>query len=148
VTRRLGGAQLVSITNWLEMDKFYIEDAAGGFGFFPYNTINDYDQWSQELRLSGEADRWNWLIGAYYLDMTWDTFQSVQGALILGSGTGSSSETQKMSTSAMLLAQLVRLRPGRIRPQRSLDADRRSALVAGRQGHHDESRVRGRTRGH
>ena len=32
--------------------------------------------------------------GAYYLDMTWDTFQSVAGALILG-GT---SDTQKMST--------------------------------------------------
>ena len=33
-------------------------------------------------------------MGGYYLDMTWDTFQSVQGALILG-GT---SDTQKMST--------------------------------------------------
>jgi iron complex outermembrane receptor protein len=94
VTADLGGAELVSITNWLEMDKFYIEDAGGGFGFFPYNTINKYDQWSQELRLSGEGDRWKWLVGGYYLDMTWDTFQSVQGALILG-GT---SNTQKMST--------------------------------------------------
>jgi iron complex outermembrane receptor protein len=95
VTADIGdGTELVSITNWFTMDKFYIEDAAGGFGFFPYNTINDYDQWSQELRLSGEQAAWTWQVGAYYLDMTWDTFQSVAGALILG-GT---SDTQKMST--------------------------------------------------
>ena len=94
ITAQLGGAEFVSLTNWLEMDKYYIEDAGGGFGFFPYNTINDYDQWSQEFRLSGDAERLRWTLGAYYLDMTWDTFQSVEGALILG-GT---SNTQKMST--------------------------------------------------
>ncbi len=64
VTAQLGGGmELVSITNWLTMDKFYIEDAGGGFGFFPYNTINDYDQWSQELRLSGDAERLRWTGG-------------------------------------------------------------------------------------
>jgi iron complex outermembrane receptor protein len=98
VTADVGGAELVSITNWFDMDKFYLEDAAGGFGFFPYNTINDYGQWSQELRLSGSADKLNWLVGAYYLDMDWDTFQSVEGALILSALTGSTSDTQKMST--------------------------------------------------
>lgn len=86
--------ELVSITNFLTMTKEYLEDAGGGFGFFPYNTINDYDQWSQELRLSGSTDRFRWQSGLYYLDMTWDTFQSVQGALILGD----TSDTQKMST--------------------------------------------------
>ena len=95
VTAQVGeGVELVSISNALSMDKFYIEDAGGGFGFFPYNTINSYEQWSQELRLSGERDRLRWQLGGYYLDMQWDTFQSVQGALILG-GT---SDTQKMST--------------------------------------------------
>jgi iron complex outermembrane receptor protein len=95
VTAKLGGGmELVSITNFMSMDKFYIEDAGGGFGFFPYNTINDYNQMSEELRLSGEADRIRWQVGAYWLNMEWNTFQSVQGALILG-GT---SDTQKMST--------------------------------------------------
>ena len=64
ITAQLGGAEFVSLTNWLEMDKFYIEDAGGGFGFFPYNTINDYDQWSQEFRLSGDAERLRWTLGA------------------------------------------------------------------------------------
>jgi iron complex outermembrane receptor protein len=88
------GVELVAITNALSLDKFYIEDAGGGFGFFPYNTIAAYEQWSQELRLSGESDRFRWQLGGYYLDMTWNTFQSVQGALILG-GT---SDTQIVST--------------------------------------------------
>jgi iron complex outermembrane receptor protein len=88
------GLELVAITNALSLDKFYIEDAGGGFGFFPYNTVASYEQWSQELRLSGEADRIRWQLGAYYLDMKWSTFQSVQGALLLG-GT---SDTQIVST--------------------------------------------------
>ena len=88
-----GGVQFVSITNWMEMDKFYVEDAAGGLVFFPYNTINSYDQVSEELRLSNSEGPFRWHVGAYYLDMTWDTFQSVQGAAILGG-----SETQKLST--------------------------------------------------
>ena len=28
--------------------------------------------------------RWTWQVGAYYLDMVWDTFQSVAGALSWG----------------------------------------------------------------
>lgn len=93
-----GGVELVSITNWMEMDKFYAEDSAGGLVFFPYNTINEYDQWSEELRLANSDGGFRWQIGAYYLDMTWDTFQSVQGAAILSGVTGSLSETQKQST--------------------------------------------------
>jgi iron complex outermembrane recepter protein len=95
VTAKLSdGLELVAITNAMSLDKFYIEDAGGGFGFFPYNTVAAYEQWSQEVRISGERDRFRWQLGAYYLDMTWNTFQSVQGALILG-GT---SDTQIVST--------------------------------------------------
>jgi iron complex outermembrane receptor protein len=92
------GLELVSITNWMEMDKYYVEDAAGGLVFFPYNTINSYDQVSEEIRLAKSEGGFRWQLGAYYLDMTWDTFQSVQGAAILGGVTGSASETQKQST--------------------------------------------------
>ena len=99
ITAKLGGGtELVSISNYMKMNKFYIEDSGGGLVFFPYNTINDYDQWSQELRLSGGADRFRWQVGGYYLDMVWDTFQSVAGAAILSGITGSPSDTQKLST--------------------------------------------------
>ena len=99
VTVELGsGVQLVSITNWMNMDKFYVEDSAGGLVFFPYNTKNSYDQVSEELRLADADGPFRWQAGAYYLDMQWDTFQSVQGAAILSGITGSPSDTQKQST--------------------------------------------------
>ena len=98
VTAKLGGGvELTSITNGLSMDKYYIEDSGSGTGYMPYVTITSYEQWSQEIRLSGESDRFRWQAGAYYLDMSWDTFQSIGGALILSGITGSLSDTQTMS---------------------------------------------------
>ena len=56
VTAKLGGGmELVSITNGMKMNKFYIEDAGGGFGFFPYNTITSYDQWSRGAASLGQS---------------------------------------------------------------------------------------------
>jgi iron complex outermembrane receptor protein len=94
----IGALELVSVTNWMSLDKFYVEDAAGGLGFFPYTTIADYEQWSQELRLSGGGARARWQAGLYYLDMTWDTSQRIEGALYLG-GT---SDTQSLSTFGLI----------------------------------------------
>lgn len=96
VKAALGGVEIVSITNWLSLDKFYIEDAGGGFGFFPYTTVADFDQWSQELRVSGGQDRLRWQAGGYFLDMGVHTWQRVEGALLLG-GT---SDSQKVTTIA------------------------------------------------
>jgi iron complex outermembrane recepter protein len=95
VTAQLTDAvELVSISNGMTMDKFYIEDSGGGFGFFPYISDTEFDQWSQELRLSGTHDRVRWQAGGYYLDMSTDNIQSVQGALILGGA----SDSQLMTT--------------------------------------------------
>lgn len=100
VTAELGGGiEFVSISNWLTLDKFYIEDAAGGFETlaglsFVYTTVADFEQWSQEFRFSGSSDRVRWQVGAYYLDMNWDTFQRVDGGLALGG----ESDTQNLST--------------------------------------------------
>jgi iron complex outermembrane receptor protein len=102
VTADLGAVELVSITNWLQLDKNYLEDAAGGLGFFPYNTVVDYQQISQELRLTGSTDRWRWQLGAYYLDMEWDTSQRVEGSLILFPFFQSPSDTQQLSTFGLI----------------------------------------------
>jgi iron complex outermembrane receptor protein len=77
--------ELVSISHYLDMDKDYLEDAGGGLFFFPYRTPTDFDNFSQELRLSGSSDRLRWQTGLYYLDMTTETNQSVQGVTILES---------------------------------------------------------------
>lgn len=62
--------EFISITNYTEMDKFYTEDGDG----FPilavnFTTIADYEQFSQEFRLSGESNAMRWQAGAYYLNM-------------------------------------------------------------------------------
>ncbi len=64
------GLELTSITNYTELEKYYTEDGDG----FPilavnFTTIADYEQLSQEFRLSGENDSGRWQVGAYYLDM-------------------------------------------------------------------------------
>ena len=81
--------EFVSISNVSDVDKFYKEDACGGLCFFPFTTIADFTQWSQELRLSGETDRIRWQVGAYYLDIRSDTENIVEGEVITGSPMGS-----------------------------------------------------------
>ncbi len=64
------GMELVSITNYTELEKFYTEDGDA----FPilavnFTTIADFEQISQEFRLSGEGDTSRWQVGAYYLNI-------------------------------------------------------------------------------
>ena len=80
--------EFVSITNYLDLDKHYNEDAGGGLVFFPFTTIADYSQFSQEFRLSGEGDSTRWQVGAYYLDIESDTQNIVEGGPITGSPMG------------------------------------------------------------
>ena len=62
--------QFVSITNYMDIFKNYYEDAGGGYiPNFPYNPVADTSQVTQELRLSGEHERFRWQLGGYYLDL-------------------------------------------------------------------------------
>jgi iron complex outermembrane receptor protein len=100
LTWDLGGdMELVSITNYLDLEKEYLEDAGGGLFFFPYETNTDFDNFAQELRLSGNTDRMRWQTGVYYLDMTTDSNQSVAGVAILeGAGAITDSAMQVTTT--------------------------------------------------
>jgi len=67
------GMEFVSITNYMTLDKEYMEDGDGlPIQLIDFTTLMDHTQWSQELRLSGEADNMRWQVGAYYLDMEMD----------------------------------------------------------------------------
>ena len=79
---------LTYVGNYTSMDKFYVEDAAGGLFFFPFETIADYKQWSQELRLSGDTRAFRWQAGVYYLDMDFDGGFNASGPVITGSPEG------------------------------------------------------------
>lgn len=66
----LGFAKLTSISNYTWLHKDYQEDGDGTPAtVIKFNTEARYTQFSQELRLSGEAPRFRWQAGAYYLDM-------------------------------------------------------------------------------
>jgi iron complex outermembrane recepter protein len=65
----IGGATLTSITSYGELDKGYEDEDsdATSLDVLFFGQSVDADDWSQELRLAGETERLNWLVGAYAL---------------------------------------------------------------------------------
>lgn len=66
----VGGMELVSITDFRNLERAYSEDTDGGprAGIL-FSTVQDTDQFSQEIRLSGASDSLKWVVGAYYLNI-------------------------------------------------------------------------------
>lgn len=76
---------LVSITNYYELDKFYTEDGDGiPVPIIEFTTVADFNSFSQELRLSGETNSLRWVVGGYYLDMETDANVITRGAPVSG----------------------------------------------------------------
>jgi iron complex outermembrane receptor protein len=81
------GMEFVSITNALDLYKFYQEDADGTVSadtgaIFLFATEADYQQYSQEFRLSGESDSSRWQAGIYYLNIDGDYNTIIDGNVI------------------------------------------------------------------
>ena len=69
---------LTSVSDYLAMDKDYKEDAdSSPLTFFEFDTTQEYDQFSQELRLNGDTDDFRWVAGIYYLDMETDNTSGI-----------------------------------------------------------------------
>lgn len=76
---------LVSITNYYELEKFYTEDGDGiPVPIIEFTTIADFTSFSQEIRLSGETNSARWVVGGYYLDMETDAQVITRGAPVSG----------------------------------------------------------------
>lgn len=68
--------ELVSISAYETVDKFFQEDADASpapvspplFPAFLANYSVDAEQFTQELRLHGSNDRWNWVVGGFYFN--------------------------------------------------------------------------------
>ncbi|RME69096.1 MAG: hypothetical protein D6782_00250 [Alphaproteobacteria bacterium] len=93
--------KLTSITNYQDMDKFYLEDSDGlpvtiedifgnppfgpgsesfaPLGVFAFSTNQEFQQFSQEIRFSGDGDRFSWQAGAFYLDIKENNFAVIEG---------------------------------------------------------------------
>jgi iron complex outermembrane receptor protein len=68
-----GNFDFVSITDWYHVDKEYMEDSDGTpFPVLETFLANDTEQFSQEIRISGEAERFSWVAGGYYLRIRGD----------------------------------------------------------------------------
>ncbi len=79
------GMDLVSITNYANVDKFYTEDGDGiPVPIIEFTTVADFTQISEELRLSGGNDTTQWTVGAYFLDMETDADVITRGAPVAG----------------------------------------------------------------
>jgi len=83
------GMELVSITNYADMDKFYTEDGDGiPVPIIEFTTIAEFQQFSQEIRLSGSSDTRRWQVGAFWLDMETDADVITRGAPVSGVAAG------------------------------------------------------------
>ena len=74
----IGAMTLTSVTDYMVMHKGLVEDIEGS----PNPSTNffydqDFTQFSQELRLSGETDRLTWIAGLYYMDIDADTASGI-----------------------------------------------------------------------
>ena len=71
LTWDMGNVTVTSITDYLQMNKNYGEDTDGSPNpVFVFITDQDFEQFSQELRLNGEAgENLRWTTGFYYLDI-------------------------------------------------------------------------------
>ena len=63
----LGFATLVSVTGYIDFDRQWSADTdATPFAQLDFRSEDDVEQFTQELRLSGETDFANWTVGAFY----------------------------------------------------------------------------------
>ncbi|MCZ8131838.1 MAG: TonB-dependent receptor [Steroidobacteraceae bacterium] len=66
----LGGLAIASISDFKKFEKSNINDPdAGPVDLFGFISVANTRQWSEELRFSGSSGAWNWVGGAYYLDV-------------------------------------------------------------------------------
>lgn len=73
LTWDFGGATLTSITDYTELEVFYIEDSDMQPGeFFHFIGAADQSQFSQELRLNGSTENMRWTVGGYVLRLRGD----------------------------------------------------------------------------
>lgn len=84
----VGFGTLTSVTGYREFDDQVQSDYdASPVNFFFAYRDQTHNQFSQELRIAGEAgDRFNYVLGVFYLDQSYD-ITNTQGGLIYGGAT-------------------------------------------------------------
>lgn len=71
----IGAIHLVSVTDFNDIDREFVEDVTStniSPSYWSSFHKADKQQISQELRLSGDTDKYNWIAGFYYLNINGD----------------------------------------------------------------------------
>ncbi len=69
----IGDITVTSISDFQSVERDYIEDSdASPEEFFNLILVTDAEQYSQELRIAGGGDKFNWVAGAYFLNIEID----------------------------------------------------------------------------
>jgi iron complex outermembrane receptor protein len=88
VNIELGDFLLTSVTGYRTNDESVRQDFdASSANFFDTLRLQDYEQFSQEVRIVGDVTPWlNMLVGAYYFDSNYQLDQSTTFGVVLGGG--------------------------------------------------------------
>lgn len=107
---------LAVITDFWHLEKDYIEDSdASPNDFFNFFLTSDLDQFSQEVRLSGETESMRWVTGGYYLKIDGDFsnggpaenfFSAALATSLAGTGVGLSSPFETETESYAVFGQV------------------------------------------
>jgi iron complex outermembrane receptor protein len=83
-----GGFALKSVTGWRKNDESVRQDFdASSVDFFDTLRNQEYEQFTQELRVQGNVTDWlDLLVGGYYFDSSYTLRQSTRFGVILGQG--------------------------------------------------------------
>jgi iron complex outermembrane recepter protein len=83
-----GNFTLTSVTGWRTNDESVRQDFDGSSAnFFDTLRSQDYEQFSQEVRIAGDiSDGINLLVGGYYFDSSYQLDQSTNFGVVLGQG--------------------------------------------------------------
>jgi iron complex outermembrane receptor protein len=83
-----GGFSLKSITGWRQNDESVRQDFdASSTNFFDTLRVQNYEQFTQELRVQGNVTDWlDLLVGGYYFDSSYTLRQSTRFGVLLGQG--------------------------------------------------------------
>ena len=83
----MGDVNGTSITDFSSVERTYIEDSdASPSRLFNFFLTTDAEQFSQEIRFDGEAEKFRWLAGIYYLDLDINDSNGGMATPIFGPG--------------------------------------------------------------
>lgn len=129
----IGNYTLTSITNYQDIEDSYGEDAdVSPFDVYNYQQFNDVEQFSQELRVSWEGERYRAVVGFYYLniDGTYNTVQT--GDAFFGTGVGYPAGTAELAGADQ------ETKTWAIFGQTEIDLNEKSRLILGLRYNSDE----------